>query len=187
MSAFDDALAEAESQPRFRIPVRLLLDASAYNRAATLQADLDDLVPRLSLAKASTNGEDVTETSPLGRARELAEQLVEVHETHPPTSFVFEALPAKAFSDLDAEHKGDRGPTDDFWCHLMAASCVEPEGSTVEGWQRWRDTLTAGQWDVLRRTCESACLGVFDTRPTRAASALLGGLRQRSEQPEPTG
>lgn len=179
MSAFDDVLAEVEEQPRFRVPVRLLLDADAYNRANTLQAELDDLLPQMALAKHDDSG-DVTETSPLEAAQQLARELVELHGQHPPTEFVFEALDAETFSDLDATHPGERNMADDFWLHLMAASCVEPEGSTVEGWRRWRKRLSAGQFDHLRRMCEHTNLGLFDTRPTKPASVLASVSRARS-------
>lgn len=176
MSDFDDTLAAAEQQPAFRVPVPVLLDAAAYNRS-------NELHRRIEQAATQPDDEDITADGILG----LLEEQETLHRQHPPTTFVFEQIGAQAWSDLTAEYP----KPDEFWVQAMAASCVEPDGATVEGFARWRNRLSAGQFEQLRAGCQAANEGLFDLRPTSAASALLRRLRQNSttapsgESPDP--
>ena len=183
MSDFDSLVAGVEQQERFRVTVSLLLDAGAYNRASELQMDLDR-----ALAKPADD--DVTVES----ATSVAQQMSDLYEQHPPSVFVFEQLTAAEWSEFEADHDQDRGRDAAFWRDLMGRSCVTPEGASREGFDRLHNRLSVGQWEQLRAGVEAANVGLFDLRPTRAATALLRGSRQNStsatassESPDPTG
>ena len=181
MSDFDSLVDGVEQQPRFRVTVRLLLDAGAYNRASDLQIALDGVM-------AKPADDDVTVES----ATSVAQQLSDLHDQHPPALFVFEQLTAAEWSEFEAEHDTDRGRDAAFWRDLMGRSCVTPEGASREGFDRLHNRLSVGQWEQLRQGVESANVGLFDLRPTRAATALLRGSRQNSttapneESPDPS-
>ena len=167
MPTFDDLVGQVEEQPRFRVTVRLLLDAAAYNRASDLQVDLD-------VAMARPADDDITVESAVSVAQELAD----LFEEHPPATFVFEQLSAAEWSEFEADQPPDRGRDAPFWRDLMARCCIEPEAATREGFDRLHRRLSVGQWEQLRAGVEAANVGLFDLRPTRAATALLRGTRQ---------
>jgi hypothetical protein len=166
---FDSLVSDVEEQPRFRVTVRLLLDAEAYNTATDLQIALDGVM-------AKPADDDVTVES----ATSVAQQLSDLYDQHPPTLFVFEQLSAAEWSAFEAEHDADRGRDAEFWRDLMGRSCVVPEGASREGFDRLHNRLSVGQWETLRQGVEQANVGLFDLRPTRAATALLRGMRQNS-------
>jgi hypothetical protein len=180
---FDQLVDEVEQADRFRVTVRLLLDATAYNRASDLQIDLDAAMSRPA-------DDDVTVES----ATSVAQELHDLYEQHPPTIFVFEALTGPEWSEFEAGHDNDRGRDAPFWRDLMGRSCVAPEGASREHFDRLHAKLSVGQWEQLRQGVEAANVGLFDLRPTRAATALLRGMRQNStsatdgsESLDPTG
>ena len=176
MSDFDELLETVDGQDRFEVPVRLLLDAKAYNRAN----ELNDLIERLRDPVLSGD-DDVTVADSVSEAQRLATEMAELHKSHPATEFRFRQLSADEWADLEAAHpKGDRGRDDPFWVDAMGLSCVKPDGSDAAGFQVLRSKLSAGQYEMLRAGCEAACWGSFDLRPTRAATAILRGMRQNS-------
>ena len=176
MSDFDDLIDDVEQQPKFRVPVRLLLAAAAYNRSNELHTKIE---------QAAVGGDDDDITADGLEA--LLDEQQQLYHDHPPTVFVFEQMSAEDWSDLS----GDHDDADEFWLHAMAASCVEPEGASVDGFRRWKRRLNAGQFEQLRAGCQAANEGLFDLRPTSAASRLLRGLRRNSttasleESPDP--
>jgi len=111
-------------------------------------------------------------------AVDVAQQLADLFEQHPPATFVFEQLSAAEWSEFEADHGADRGRDAPFWRDLMARCCVEPEQATRDGFDRLHRRLSVGQWEQLRAGVEAANMGLFDLRPTRAATALLRGMRQ---------
>lgn len=167
MPDLDTLVGQVEEQPRFRVTVRLLLDAAAYNRASDLQADLDAAI-------AKPADDDITVESAVG----VAQQLADLFDQHPPAIFVFEQLSAAEWSEFEADQPGERGRDAPFWRDLMARCCVEPDAATREGFDRLHRRLSVGQWEQLRAGVEAANVGLFDLRPTRAATALLRGTRQ---------
>ena len=176
MSDFDDLLETVDGQGRFEVPVRLLLDAKAYARSN----ELNDQIERLRDPVLSGD-DDITVEDSVSEAQRLATEMAELHKQHPPAEFRFRQLSADEWADLETKHpKGDRGRDDPFWIDAMGLSCVAPDGSDAEKFKKLRGMLSAGQWELLRAGCEAACWGSFSLTPTRAATAILRGMRQNS-------
>jgi hypothetical protein len=169
MSDFEGLVGQVEQQERFRVTVALLLDAAAYNRATDLQLQLEQ-----------TMGRPVDDDVTVESATTVAQELHDLYEQHPPTKFVFQALSAREWSEFEAGHDTDRGRDAAFWRDLMGRCCVAPEGASREAFDRLHAALSVGQWEQLRAGAEAANVGLFDLRPTRAATALLRGMRQNS-------
>jgi hypothetical protein len=108
-------------------------------------------------------------------------------------TFRFRGIGRRAHSDLEAQHpptpeqqaegeeQGIRyrwNPTS-FPAALVAASCVEPPGITLDAARRISEDWTDGQWMTLWRACITANEGVADPGPKSViASAVLRGSEQ---------
>lgn len=126
------------------------------------------------------------------RQTELAEKVRRLEDECDAASvtFRFRGLPRRAHSDLQAAHP----PTDEqqremaelglaasansetFPPALVAASCIEPPGVTLEAATAAFETWGGGMWSLLWRTCLAANQGTADPGPKSAiASAVLRG------------
>lgn len=160
----DDLLRQVEERPRFELEVGLLLDSEAFAEARALN-------DRLERLRWNPDEGDITDGGPT----EVARRLVELYEETPEQRFVLQARTAAEWEALV------EGNTDtEFTYALFAACCVEPEGWDIDGVRRLRESLTIGQWAVLTAALKQVNEGLFDLRPTRAATALTRGTRQKS-------
>jgi hypothetical protein len=157
---------QVKGQPRLRMEVGLLLDGTAFAEARRLQ----DRMARLQTMPS--DDDDVT----VEGLEAAAARLVELYETTPETRFGLEAVSALQWERLHQAHEDAA----DFTVALFAACCVEPEGWTVEQARELKDTLTAGLWATLVLAMQQVNEGLFDLRPTRAATVLTNGMRQNS-------
>jgi hypothetical protein len=158
----DGLLAQVRETPRFRMEVGLLLDAAAFDEARALNSALQSY--------SFTDEGDVTQTGP----HAIAERLLALYRDTPEVTFTFEARSATEWEKIRRDADGD---DDRFTVGLLAASIVEPSGWTVEKIERLRDSLTAGQWQALIVGVRQVNEGLFDLRPTLAATALMRGMR----------
>jgi hypothetical protein len=158
-----DLIAQVKQQPRLRMEVGLLLDGTAFAEARRLQ-------DRLTRIQNMPDDDDVTEEGP----HEIASRLVEIYRETPETKFVLEALSA---AEWEALHR-DYSDAGEFTLALFAACCVDPDGWTFESARDLKGTLTAGQWATLVLAMQQLNEGLFDLRPTRAATAMMSGTRQ---------
>jgi hypothetical protein len=156
----DDLIAQVKQRPRFRMEVGLLLDSDAYAEARSL----NDRLVRL------TDEGDVTAEGPDA----IMDRLQALYRDTPETVFTLEARNAAEWEALNREHDD---PTE-FSVALFAQSCVEPSGWTVESAQELRDALTPGQWATLVLALQRVNEGLFDLRPTFAATVMTSGMRQ---------
>lgn len=159
----EDLLRQVREAPRFTIDVGLLLDAAAFEEARALNDRLMGLA----------FDDDVTADSPV----EIAERLHTLYRESPETTFRLEARTAAEWDELRMTAGDDDG---EFVLHLFAACCVEPSGWTPESVRELRGTLTVGQWATLVAALRQLNEGLFDLRPTSAATALMRGMRQSS-------
>lgn len=168
-----DKVEARETQPRFRRDVRLVLDAAAFSRAQDLNFRLEQALV------GNVDDDDVTVEGPV----QIAEQLDALHREHPPALFTFEARTPSEWTDLVADHQGKP----DLW-HRVVAECavvfeddpVDPDELTVDLVKRYAETLTPGQWQTLVECVRALNEALFDLRPTKAASAVLGRMRPSS-------
>jgi hypothetical protein len=158
-----DLIAQVREQPRLQMEVGLLLDGTAFAEARRLQ-------DRMSRLQNLPDDDDVTAEG----LYEIAKRLVEIYRETPETKFLLQALSAAEWEALHTKHS-DSG---DFVIALFAACCVEPEGWTLETAKDLKGTLTAGQWATLVLALQQLNEGLFDLRPTRAATVLTNGMRQ---------
>jgi hypothetical protein len=156
----DDLIAQVKAQPRFRMEVGLLLDSAAFAEARSLNE-------RLS---AWRDDDDVTDAGPAA----IVDRLKALYRETPETRFVLEARNA---AEWEALYRANPEVTD-FTVALFAASCVEPSGWTLEKAHELRDTLTAGQWTLIVTALQQVNEGLFDLRPTFAATVMADGMRQ---------
>ena len=158
----DDLISQVKERPRFRLEVGLLLDSVAFAEARALND---------RLAAWQDTG-DVTDVGP----DEIVDRLNVLHRDTPETRFVLEARNAAEWEELNREH------TDpvEFSLALFAQSCVEPDGWTVEKARELRDGLTAGQWATIMLAMQRVNEGLFDLRPTLAATVMTNGMRRNS-------
>jgi hypothetical protein len=159
----DSLLAQVEAAPRFELEVRLILDPNAYAEARRLND---------RLATLHLDGDDVT----VEGVEAVVSRLHEIHRNTPETVFRFAARTAAEWEAIQVAHAD---PTD-FALELFAQSCVEPDGWDRAKARKLYDTLTAGQWAVLLQSLLTLNEGLFDLRPTRAATALMRGMRPSS-------
>lgn len=173
---FETLVASVEEQPETTVEVRLLLDPDAAAQHQKLELELADALsnPTGSLADRGPG--------------DIADDIRNLMESASPTVFVFKTVGARQWSQLIAKHppsKADReryrDVADTFWPDAMAASCVEPEGATRDGFVKLWERLSDGQWERLRSACREANVGLFDISPSSAASVLLNGRRLKSE------
>ena len=162
----DDLLGQVKDRGRFQLEVALLLDADAFAEARRLNE-------KLELLRLDPDDGDVTDTSIF----DVAERLVALHRETPEQRFVLEARTASEWEAL-AEEYGDDSAR--FTVALFAACCVDPGGWDVEKATALKDSLTAGQWSVLTVALRQLNEGLFDLRPTRAATVLTRGTRPKS-------
>jgi len=171
----DSLLAQVAAAPRFELDVRLILDPNANSEARRLNHRLTTL---------HLDGDDIT----VEGVESVVTRLHEIHRNTPETVFRFAARTAAEWEAIQVAHPD---PTD-FALELFAQSCVEPDGWDHAKARQLYDTLTAGQWSVLLQTLLSLNEGMFDLRPTRAATAMMRGMRQSSttvqneEYPDPS-
>lgn len=119
------------------------------------------------------------------RIRQLEDELADSEVT-----FRFQGLGRRAYAKLVAEHpptdaqKGDAEAAnaravynnDSFPPALLAAACVEPEGTTLEDmtdvWENWSEGQVAPMWSA----CLTANMAAADVGPkSLIASAILDG------------
>jgi hypothetical protein len=158
----EDLLRQVREAPRFTVEVALLLDAAAFDEARRLNDRLFAL---------PYEDDDVTAVAPI----EVAERLHQLYQDTPETRFVLQARTAAEWDQLHGEAGDDDG---EFVLHLFAACCVEPSGWTVDSARDLRASLTVGQWATLVAALRQLNEGLFDLRPTSAATALMRGMRR---------
>jgi len=158
-----DLIAQVREQPRLQMEVGLLLDGTAFAEARRLQ-------DRMARLQNLPDDDDVTAEG----IYEIAERLVQIYRETPETKFLLQALSAAEWEALHRKYD-DAG---EFTLALFAACCVEPEGWTFDTAKDLKGTLTAGQWATLVLALQQLNEGLFDLRPTRAATALTNGMRQ---------
>lgn len=175
MSDFDELVEQVEQAPTPTVEVRVLFDPDAAARHRQLEQELDDLVQRPSGS--------IDERGPA----QVADEIAQLMDTSEPTTFRFQTLGAKTWSDLIAKHppskqerQRGRDVADSFWPDALAASCVEPEGATRDGFASLWEKLSDGQWERLKAACREANVAEHDIRPSQAASVLLSGRRPKS-------
>jgi hypothetical protein len=159
----DDLIRQVKERPRFRMEVGLLLDSDAFAEACRLND---------RLAQWASDSDDVTDEGP----ESVVARLKELHRTTPEVRFVLEARNAREWEELYREYPD----VTDLSIGLFAACCVEPEGWDFRKAAELRDSLTAGQWTTLIMAVQKVNEGLFDLRPTFAASVMTNGGRQRS-------
>lgn len=130
-----------------------------------LRGDLIDELEQLEVqyrqAKAADDG-DLGGGPWLPIAERIAQVQAEVDATS--TTFVFESIGQRAWSDLIAAHPptsegkktGEQFNPDSFPFAAVAASCVQPTGVDEEGARRLYDRLNFGQWSELWGACLDA-------------------------------
>lgn len=159
----DDLIAQVKGQPRFRLEVGLLLDAAAFAEAATLND---------RLTQWAEDSDDVTDVGP----EQIVDRLRALHRDTPEVRFVLQALSAAEWEALYRKHDD----VTDFSVALFAACCVEPDGWTFERASELRNSLTAGQWTTIVSVLQKVNEGLFDLRPTFAATVMTRGMRRNS-------
>jgi hypothetical protein len=159
----DDLIRQVKDRPRFRMEVGLLLDSGVFAEAC----ELND-----RLAKWATSEGDVTDAGP----EWIVDRLRQLHRETPEVKFVLQALSATEWEDLYRKYPD----VADFSVALFAACCVEPDGWEFAGAQELKDSLTAGQWTTLVTALQRVNEGLFDLRPTLAATVMTSGMRQNS-------
>jgi hypothetical protein len=163
-----DLLRQVREAPRFSLDVALLLDPAAFEKARQLNDKLFAL----------PYDDDVTAESPI----EVAQALHDLYRDTPETRFTLEARNAAEWDELRTAAGDDDG---EFVLYLFAASCVEPSGWTPESARELRGSLTVGQWATLVAALRQLNEGLFDLRPTSAATALIRGMRPSSTTVDP--
>jgi len=161
----DDLIRQVKDRPRFRMEVGLVLDAVAFAEARRLN-------DRLARLQTMPDDDDVTAEG----AAAISDRLVAIYRETPETRFTLEARSASEWETLHREFADPQ----EFTVALFAASCVEPSGWTLDGARQLKDSLTAGQWATLVLALQQLNEGLFDLRPTRAATAMMTGMRQNS-------
>jgi hypothetical protein len=163
----DDLISQVKGQPRFRMEVGLLLDSVAFAEAR----DLND-----SLSRWADDG-DVTDAGPDA----IVKRLRDLYQSTPETRFVLEARNAREWEELQRQYPD----VTEFSIALFAVSCVEPDGWDFEKASDLRESLTAGQWMTLVVALQKVNEGLFDLRPTFAATVMTNGMRQKSTTAPP--
>jgi hypothetical protein len=156
-----DLISQVKERPRFRMEVGLLLDSGAFAEAC----ELND-----RLARWAGDGEDVTDSGP----EWIVDRLKELHRETPEVRFVLEARNAPEWEGLYRKYPD----VTDFSVGLFAACCVEPEGWDFGKAAELRESLTAGQWTTLVAALQRVNEGLFDLRPTLAATVMTSGMRR---------
>ena len=171
--------------------VSIVLDGSIENERLLLE---DELV------RARQEDERAESADYQMQAPVVAQQLLDLQERarEVEVNFTFQSIGRKAWTDLEAQHP----PTPEQlqiaaesdlvlkWNALtfphaaIAASLVEPQGIDVAKVAELEEKLSAGQWKRLWAACSLANEGAGDVGESEAASAVIRGLRQRSEPPE---
>lgn len=156
-----------------------------------LVADKEWAEKQLVAARSKNPSPDVGDEAAVEQAR-LAETVTRLEQECEDASvtFRFRGLPRRAHSDLMAAHP----PTEEqerelaevglaaaansetFPPALIAASCIEPPGVTLQAATKAFEEWSGGAWSLLWRTCQAANQGVADPGPKSAiASAVLRG------------
>jgi hypothetical protein len=160
----DDLIRQVKDRPRFRLEVGLLLDSGAFAEARDLNAMLEQ--------SRFAQEDDVTVAGP----QDILDRLLALYRETPEVRFVLEARSATEWETLRTANPDD----ETFTLALLAECVVEPDGFTLDKVRDLRDSLTAGQWQALVAGVRSVNEGLFDLRPTFAASVLMSGGRQKS-------
>jgi len=159
----DSLIAQVAASPRFEIEARLILDPNAYAEARRLND---------RLATLPLDGDDVT----VEGVEAIVTRLHDIYRNTPETVFRFAARTASEWEAIQVKYSD----ATDFAIELFAQSCVEPEEWDHGKARQLYDKLAAGQWSALLQAILALNEGMFDLRPTRAATALMRGMRQSS-------
>lgn len=177
MTSWDDVRTQHRpAQQSVRVPMRadLLDEIESLEKQAVRAKEADKL----------SNEEDQAPKL-AARIQELEAELADSEVT-----FTFRAIGARALAKLTADHP----PTDEqkaeaeanemratrneetFQPALLHASCIAPEGSTLDGWTEVCETWSVGQFSPLWQACLYANFGGADVGPkSQIASAILNG------------
>lgn len=155
---------------------------------------LEESLPALQQADA---GQNRTPEAPVVAARVL-ELKAEAEEAK--VEFIFRSIGRRRWSDLIRSH----APTneqkaiaeaeelriafnpDTLPPEAMHLSCVQPEGLSLEWWQRTWDQWGEGQVTLLWNACQSAHYGVSQVPKARRASAMMSDSAQSSDSQSAT-
>jgi hypothetical protein len=172
----------------------ILAGATAVQRSVRvsfngeLLAELDALNLDLAQARLADQNENR-----LPEAPKIAQKIVELtdllHDSE--VEFTFKSIGRTAWRNLVVAHP----PKDDdkkagrdyngltFPVAAMAASCVKPEGASVEGFQEIADSelVMQSQWDKLFSACLAANAGSADVPFSAAAFAIARPTETSSE------
>lgn len=158
-----------------------------------LDSDLVVEIGRLEQQLATEKAVD-RKTNRIAKAPALAEQILELREraAAAEVEFVFQGIGRRAYTDLRAKHPPTQEQKDEaakqgleaefnpdtFPPALMAASCIQPSGSTVKWWARKYDEWTVGQISRLWSACLAAQVGVTEVPKALEASAMMSDSEQ---------
>jgi hypothetical protein len=156
-----------------------------------MRADLLDRITSLEQQAARERAVDKRENRD-ALAPAIAEQIRELEDqvAASEVEFTFEGIGRRAYAKLvadnpptaeqkaeaEADERSVSYNPDTFPPRLLAASCVAPEGASIEGmtdvWENWSEGQAAQLWT----TCLTANLGGVGVGPkSQIASAILDG------------
>jgi hypothetical protein len=181
MAAVDDILAAATRRSQV---VPLCMRGDLAQRHEQLVEDLD---------RALSTGADDDELERLAGDIQQAEDDLRAATV----DWTFAGVGRKAWSDLVASHPPTREQVEMFGIRLrwnpdtfpaaaIAASCVAPEGVTVEHVQALEEATTEAEWTDVWNAVLTVNLEGRRPGESSAASAILRRLRPSSEPPETT-
>lgn len=156
-----------------------------------LVADKEWTERQLVASRSRNPAPDIGDEDAVEQAR-LAEEVQRLEGACESASvtFRFRGLPRRAHSDLLAAHPPTEAQqqelaelglaasanSETFPPALVAASCIEPPGVTLEAAREAFEQWPGGTWSVLWRACMTANQGSADPGPKSAiASAVLRG------------
>lgn len=164
----------------------IIASAKRAEKTATLcvRGDLNAKIEELERQLGESKGwkpQSLADASPL---RALAEQIEATRDEmreHEHT-FLFRALPPKAWSDLLAKHPARKDRDEGFNlatfpAAAISACAVDPE-MTVEQAEQLSEVLNQGQWDTLFSAAWTANVQALDIPFSLAASAILRSTEQ---------
>ncbi len=180
---FDEVTVKAKAARNYKVPVTLFLDGDLAARHQRLEQQLQQ-VARSDLS----SGEDIgTEPPSVRLARQIRELEAEAEDAGARVTFTFANVGAHLWDEILADHPPDESDVQrgrdyaaTFLPAAMAESCVDPEGATPEGFRALHEQVSSGQWEQLRVGLFAANRQKVDVRPSRAATALTGGMRPKS-------
>lgn len=150
-----------------------------------------DLVIEISRLEQEFKAEQAVDrrTNRIAKAPAIAERILLLKEQAQATEveFVFAGIGRRAYTDLRLKHPPtdeqkseaeEQGLTaefnsDTFPPALLAASCVEPTGTSLDWWARKYDEWTVGQVSRIWSACLAAQVGVAEVPKALEASASI--------------